>query len=469
MTVHQIAILVLSTLLFGMLWLRDFRRNRKDAMPLQGDDGYHSHTAFEIPESKWSYVWSNFRDVSLPCWQNYLLCWVAINLYAMNGTVESAIVGITFLLIFHLRQLYLFDKTYRSFRNAKASFLILPSGVCIVINPDDTQEEDINYNKVRRLENYVITTFIPWSKVTHVHVYSDNVAIESQDKMVQFFYEGEETLNDILRAVAPHFKKSTSKTVLLDFDEANEQMTEDAGLAIYLVPYAPDSEDRPDFTSIMGGRPNLPADIAWPRHNGVPMNLLAQIRISEIPKDSEMQTPESPLGEKGMLFFFADLKTSDRDDQESYKVIYLPDEPFVPERPYPDDLTEAFRFDEVPVSLELGLGFYDYIHYDYADGERTTTKATYDAVIYNHFKDYPMSMGHMFGGAQWEARSPIDHIKELQTDDDHFMLLQLQGFEVDEEGLYPLQLGRAESLIFFYIKTEDLERRDFTHVVVDWQ
>ncbi|MBF1081864.1 MAG: DUF1963 domain-containing protein, partial [Prevotellaceae bacterium] len=206
-----------------------------------------------------------------------------------------------------------------------------------------------------------------------------------------------------------------------------------------------------------------------PCHMGRPMSCLAQIRISEMQDVSETETPESPLGEKGMLFFFADLKTQNRDDQESYKVIYLPDEPVVTERPYPDDLTASFRFDSIPIVLAPDLGFYDYMGYGYAEDGQTMTKATYDAVINLYFNDHNMDIGHMFGGAQWIEHSPITHIKELQTDNNYFLLLQLQGFADDEENLHPLQIGRPESLMFFYIKNEDLEKRDFTHVLVEWQ
>ena len=49
------------------------------------------------------------------------------------------------------------------------------------------------------------------------------------------------------------------------------------------------------------------------------------------------------------------------------------------------------------------------------------------------------------------------------------MLLQLESFDGDTEDLHPLQLGRAESIMFFYIEEKALEQRDFTHVLVDWQ
>ena len=469
MTAHQIAILALSTLLFGMLSLQSFKRNKKAKMPLESDENYFSHTAYEIPDSKWQYIWSNFRNFTLTSWGSYLCCWLTINLYAFKSTAEGASVGIISLIIFYLKQLIINEKAYRNLHEAKASSLILQDGVCIVINPDDLQNEEVDYNKVRKLKDYVITLFIPWSKVTHVHVFSDNVAIESKEHIVQFFYNEEESLHDILQAVAPHFKKSISTTTFLTYDEATKVLTEDAGIAIYLLPYAPDSHDRPEFTSIIGGRPNLPADIAWPYHNGVPMSFLAQIRISEAFGSQEAQDTQPPLGEKGMLFFFADLKTSNRDDQESYKVIYLPDEPITPERSFPDDLSSSFCFDSIPVVLQPELGFHDYMYYSYTEGEPSTTKATYDAVINSYFQDFHMHMGHMFGGAQWKERSPLEHIEELQQGNDYFMLLQLESFDGDTEDLHPLQLGRAESIMFFYIKEKDLEQRDFTHVLVDWQ
>ncbi len=232
MTAHQIAILALSTLLFGMLSLQSFKRNKKAKMPLESDENYFSHTAYEIPDSKWQYIWSNFRNFTLTSWESYLPCWLIINLYNFKSTAEGAFFGIVSLIIFYLKTLIINEKAYRSLREAKASSLILQDGVCIVINPDDLQNEEVDYNKVRKLKDYIITLFIPWSKVTHVHVFSDNVSIESKEHIIQFFYNEEESLHDILQAVAPHFKKSTSTTTFLTYDEATKVLTEYAGIAI---------------------------------------------------------------------------------------------------------------------------------------------------------------------------------------------------------------------------------------------
>jgi uncharacterized protein YwqG len=68
-------------------------------------------------------------------------------------------------------------------------------------------------------------------------------------------------------------------------------------------------EDGRSSLSKLGGRPTLPPDIEWPRHGqaGTPLNFLAQIDLSTLPR-TPLHAPDEPtLPKRGLLFFFADM------------------------------------------------------------------------------------------------------------------------------------------------------------------
>lgn len=97
----------------------------------------------------------------------------------------------------------------------------------------------------------------------------------------------------------------------------------------------------PDIRSRLGGLPNLPADVAWPRGRSyardVPMHFLAQIDCSELPAID----PRMP--EQGLLFFFAvndeEQIWNTEEPGERIRVLYAPDgSRLPPPRPAPADL-----------------------------------------------------------------------------------------------------------------------------------
>jgi uncharacterized protein YwqG len=80
--------------------------------------------------------------------------------------------------------------------------------------------------------------------------------------------------------------------------------------------------DRRLGSSKLGGTPDLPESTAWPECNGVPMALLAQLRLQDmVPYDPDGRLPKS-----GMLHFFYEAKEQswggDPKDRGQWKVIY---------------------------------------------------------------------------------------------------------------------------------------------------
>lgn len=104
--------------------------------------------------------------------------------------------------------------------------------------------------------------------------------------------------------------------------------------------------------SRLGGLPDLPAGVKWPRRKGVdsPLAFLAQINLEEA-------APYDPLGrlpKQGILYFFADPEEPygfEPADSDRWQVIFSKTVPSSGPTPAPDDLNEAFLFKEAAVSF----------------------------------------------------------------------------------------------------------------------
>lgn len=104
--------------------------------------------------------------------------------------------------------------------------------------------------------------------------------------------------------------------------------------------------------SKMGGCPDLPVGMAWPRMpGGTAMSFIAQINFAQVhPCDTEGRLPR-----KGMLWFFYDCSDDgmpwgyDPKDADGWKVIYAEDAELEPAEE-PDDLEVTFS--EARISFE---------------------------------------------------------------------------------------------------------------------
>ena len=129
------------------------------------------------------------------------------------------------------------------------------------------------------------------------------------------------------------------------------------GLFDALSPYAKNAiymeleEDGAEGFSKMGGAPELPVGMAWPRKpDGTPLSFIAQIDFAEIhPYDLDGRLPES-----GKLWFFYDCSDDgmpwgfDPADADGFRVIYAEHAELEPAE-VPDDLEVTFD--------EAGLSF----------------------------------------------------------------------------------------------------------------
>ncbi len=70
-----------------------------------------------------------------------------------------------------------------------------------------------------------------------------------------------------------------------------------------LEPLGEIMDDLPIASSKVGGLPHLPADFAWPTKGKRPLMFLAQINLSNLPRD---HVPDNPLPKSGLLTFWYD-------------------------------------------------------------------------------------------------------------------------------------------------------------------
>lgn len=103
--------------------------------------------------------------------------------------------------------------------------------------------------------------------------------------------------------------------------------------------------------SKIGGRPDLPREVAWPAHQGQPLPFLAQLALSELaPFDDEHLLPKNGW----LVFFHAGDSTwgFDPADALAWKVLHVECAPAaLAPREFPDALDEDARFPECGVAI----------------------------------------------------------------------------------------------------------------------
>jgi len=122
-----------------------------------------------------------------------------------------------------------------------------------------------------------------------------------------------------------------------------------------------DEDELPVGTSKIGGRPDLPPDIAWPEHEGRPLGFLAQFNLTEVaPYNVEYTLPSS-----GMLYFFYDLQSEPYgitpEQRTAWRVLTIGCESSHPQRMcFPHDLPDkcALRSYTVRLLSSTTLGAY---------------------------------------------------------------------------------------------------------------
>jgi hypothetical protein len=214
--------------------------------------------------------------------------------------------------------------------------------------------------------------------------------------------------------------------------------------------------ESPVGASRVGGAPDLPRHIEWPRHHDRPLAFLAQLDLAEI----STQTGWLPLPRTGYLWCFADYEEWDFAEPGSAVVLYRAENPRIEPRPLPADVPDTARFTSCAVSLE----YFDDLP-DLENVPRLKDALGNDA---GRIESYIELTEYLCTGAH--AESPhklLGHANTIQGPmeaectppaNDWRLLLQ-----VDSDGNAGMMWGDAGRL-YFWIRDEDLRLARFDRV-----
>lgn len=221
------------------------------------------------------------------------------------------------------------------------------------------------------------------------------------------------------------------------------------------------------WNSKIGGTPYLPKGIPFPvNQEGIQLFFLAQINFAEAP-------PLEGFPGKGILGFYIfddglyGLNEADPEAQHNFRVLYFP-EPDEDEAALTTGFEDLRSYGDLPLSagqcftmrFERSSGPMPESDYRFDDifGEdffsRFGAEEWNIAEAYNHISD---AAGHRIGGyAEFTQEDP-------RSTDDPMELL----FQLDTDSKIGCRWGDM-GVANFFIRPEDLQRRDFSRIFFNW-
>lgn len=256
-----------------------------------------------------------------------------------------------------------------------------------------------------------------------------------------------------------------------------------------ITKYSPAEKEIPGNKSKFGGKPYLPEGFVWPYYEGAdfeenlkkrPLSFLAQINLAELADhDQDAQLPP-----KGMLYFFYELCTMrwgfDPKDKGCARVFYIEDISHLQAVDFPEDLEEDFILPETEISFmsQMDLPEYEEIAEYVTDLEWDS----YDEEKYLYgYEDFEEDTSKLLGYANLIQGSMLLECEEasngiycgntpavtearqkemLRNSRDWVLLFQMSTVETED---YELMFGDCGS-IYFYIKKQDLQEKNFDNV-----
>jgi uncharacterized protein YwqG len=239
----------------------------------------------------------------------------------------------------------------------------------------------------------------------------------------------------------------------------------------------------PRGTSRIGGLPDLPHGVKWPKADGASLSFIAQINLTAFPD------PARSLGlpAKGMLYFFYDPEQAavgfDPRDRERWQVIYAPAFPdSLEEAEFPDDLPEDARFHPKVVAPTLETSYPDPYQCDLAEFGLNGIKEDAVIRIWDEFGSPAEGAHKMLGwpdpvqtdtmrlecqlasnGIYCEDASGYNdpRARELEPGASDWILL----LQIDSDQVTGMMWG-DEGKLFYWIRKQDLAEKKFENVWV---
>jgi len=205
----------------------------------------------------------------------------------------------------------------------------------------------------------------------------------------------------------------------------------------------------------LGGRPDLPLDMAWPTIEGTPQAFVAQVDLAEVMDALRTMHPEIEA-RSGLLTFFCDSAFRIRGEDRSElgcEVLGIPPGTAIGPRDFPDALPQEWRHLELPLGAEAEL-----MNVPVDAWEVEQSGVDHQQIwAWGERNGYPEDRRHrMFGypePVQNEPRQWSDEILLLQVDAD------------PDAGMDWGDVGR----VFYLIRRDDLGASVFSRVQLVFQ
>lgn len=241
----------------------------------------------------------------------------------------------------------------------------------------------------------------------------------------------------------------------------------------------------PKCASKIGGKPDLPYNFEWYTYKDsdgkvYPLSFMAQINLEEV----HLLDKDKLLPDKGMLYFFYELETMNigcsPKEKGSAKVFYYEGDidSLVP-ADFPDDLDEDYRLPEFVIKMDgrQELPFceeYNELTGMHADYEEYNRLKAQEMMLYPDEEIHKLlGYADLVQGSMLVACEMLDngiyigdfgHLKVkpkyMDKASEWQLLLQMDTVSNDDYELMFGDCGR----IYFYIKKEDLRRRNFDNI-----
>jgi len=217
-----------------------------------------------------------------------------------------------------------------------------------------------------------------------------------------------------------------------------------------------------------GGAPDLPAGSAWPQHQGSPLPFVAQLNLSEVARYDTMHR----LPGEGRLYFFFDIDAffdSWPRQQTIWRVLYDHNTRTALQRvalPERGTKRNQYRPSRVTFSAEMTLP--DYSQYDATSIQRLGLSGPLtDEEEWAYYEVQAQLAGTVGTSSHIPLHRLLGHADAVQWDmhgdlpgvpTDWQLLLQ-----VDSDGVPNTEWGDT-GRIYYWIRTRDLTKRDFSGV-----
>ncbi len=224
------------------------------------------------------------------------------------------------------------------------------------------------------------------------------------------------------------------------------------------------------WQSKFGGFPYLPKNQEYPKSShGDMLYLLAQINFEEVPK-------VEPFPEKGILQVyiagedaFYGMDFEDMTKQQNFRILFFPEIvknehsllttfdflPTFEEMPVSEPCSLTFERQYEPISVE------DYLFEEKIFGENIPESQEKRYEIYERYQQVFRSTGHKIGGypyfTQFDPRANAKYRGQA------FSLL----LQIDTDHQAHIRWG-DNGVGNFFIREEDLQKRDFSHILYSW-